>query len=645
MKAGSNLELVSQISSIIQNSDDNRWSKLEERTVAEAQGSVSMIFKPSIAIYSDISNNSSKVNVFIYEPIYISVELYNPLEISLPLTQITLLWSFETENGEIFSNESLFSNCESPSTKEILNIIETQSINHFLLQPGCKQDLVLYLKPKIIGSLKVIGLCYNLFSSGDFNQSVDETCKPNLNLSVCGKKLFEIKGPKLKHVKEKPGAILYGNDYRLTMNVLEKAPFMEISFSKLSPEMLSGEIQSVELTLKNTGNAPLSNVYVGFSNPKLISFSNQKSNNINTGKLKNKFDTCIHKISLTTLQIGECYNTVFWVRAPHETGNHKLDLIFYYENSEGFKSNAKYRVNRQSWHLTVLDSIKINTVARTSLICKGQSPTLNLILKIKNMNQVHDPFINEIELINVAFQSKNWYLANASISPTKMTKIQPQETAHFLLKLKRNSLRQLEKNISKDELYSNVSLIKEDNMEPITNMPYIDFIEKRNISYSTAENTIEQQQQHSKKEFEDNPISIIMNMNSVLILRWRAKVMERGVVVREAIGQQHVDMKDISKCYNESMDNNQEPIGYGTRLKIFGPEANVDSRNCSIKSDKFSEGECQKNVLWYSLEHVAYVKHNFRRKRFCSLPVMMIMQNNSPSRVDVKISTIGTSRY
>ncbi|XP_043471497.1 trafficking protein particle complex subunit 8 [Leptopilina heterotoma] len=587
LKAGNNLELVSQILSI--DSDSTNWSKLEERAVAEAQGSVPMIFKPSISIYSSKSNNSSKLNVFIDEPIYISVQLYNPLEIPLPLTKITLLWSFEAGEN-VFTNESL-------NSGEYLDIIEAQSIDNYVLQSGSKQDLVLYLKPKMIGSLKVIGVSYNL--SADL-----ETPSPN----VCGKRLFEIKGPKLKHVKEKPDVVLYGNDYRLWMNVVEKAPFLDISFSTMSPEMLSGEIQNVELTLKNTGNAALSNVHIGFSDPKLVSFSKSRIN----GK------SCVHKIPPTTLNIGECYTTTFWVRAP-TTENHKLDLLFYYENSE-FKS-SKYRVSRHSLHLTVLDSIQISAIARTSSTVVSKGPTLNLILKIKNMNQVHDPFINEIELVNAAFQSKNWSLVNC---PTKVTKIHPQQTIHFLLKLRRHSVKDLE---AKNELYSNVSLIKDDNMDPVTNVPYIDFIERRNISANvTSDNALDL----AKKESEDYSI------NSVLILRWKAKVMERSVVVREAVGQQHVDIKVISKYYNEPIDT-PEPIEYGSRLKIFGP----DARTCLIKTNKHSE--CQKNVLWYSLKHVSCTKHNFKRKRFCPLPVIMTMQNNSPSKVDVKINTIGTS--
>ena len=622
-----------------------------------------MIFKPSISVYSGLSNNSSKPYAVLDELIYFSIELCNPLQIPLPLFQISLLWSLENESIT-FSNEFSVTKTKSSLSENSSEIVETQTIDNFLLQPSSKQDLVLFLKPKVVGNLKVLGLSYKLSTSPDFNPpSSDQSLNPNTNLFVHGKRPFEIKGPKLKNVKEKPGAVLYGNDCRLDINVLQKAPFMEISYTKLSPEMLCGEIQRVEITLKNTGNAPLTNVHVGSPSPELITFSDGKSDT-SSGKSKTKFDILVNKISLTELNIGEDYKTTFWVRAPHEKGNHRLDLLFYYENSEA-KTNPKYRVSRNSWHLTVLDSIQISAVARRSASSNEENPTLNLTMRVKNMNQVHDPFINEIELMDVAFQSENWGLMNSAIFPANITKIQPQETAHLLVKLKRSSKLNLDranKNLkdtlenykeissesnsntnleinSRKELYS-VSLIKEDDKDPVTNSPYIDFIEKRNISLESLENLNEHQM---KKQSAENPILVTMNLDSTLILRWRAKVMERGVIVREAVGQHHLDMRVLNKSYNQPVEVKQEPIEYGARLKIFGPDANVDTRT-PVETDRYSEVDCQKNIIWYSLDHVRHMNHNFERNRICAISVLMLMQNNSQSRVDVKVNTIGTSR-
>ena len=37
-----------------------RWTKLEEQLVAEAQGSLPMIFKPALQLYTNFTNNSTR---------------------------------------------------------------------------------------------------------------------------------------------------------------------------------------------------------------------------------------------------------------------------------------------------------------------------------------------------------------------------------------------------------------------------------------------------------------------------------------------------------------------------------------------------------------------------------------------------------
>lgn len=45
---------------------------------------------------------------------------------------------------------------------------------------------------------------------------------------------------------------------------------LQILFTKLSPEMLCGEVQKVEVTLKNVGNASLTNAYIASTDAKLF---------------------------------------------------------------------------------------------------------------------------------------------------------------------------------------------------------------------------------------------------------------------------------------------------------------------------------------------------------------------------------------
>ncbi|OXU20674.1 hypothetical protein TSAR_003364 [Trichomalopsis sarcophagae] len=619
IKPGNNIELVSQILSFSQDADDVRWSKLEEILLSKAQGTPPMIFKPTVTIYTNSSNNTSRPNAVVNEPIYLCITLSNPLLIPLPLSNLKLLWSFDDE-GCIFSNESS-EECEE-------SLIETLKIDSVMLQPASKQSIVLSLKPKKIGHLKVLGLSYDLSNPAPATEQINSS-PTNF---VSGKRLFQIQGPKLKNIKEKPGISLYGTDLRLDINIVDKGPFMQITFTPLTQEMLCGELQCMEVTLKNIGNAPLKNIHLGSTNPKLFAFTNQEQD-FKKGQTK-KTDELVSKLILPpdkddTLQVSDSFKMTLWVCAPHKKGNHRLDLLFYYENSE-LKSTPKHRLSRHSWHLTVLDSIQSSAIARRSATSKDNFSLLNLIVHIKNSNQVHDPFMNEIELIDMAFHSDSWILMKSADYAN--VKVQPQEMIHFLLKLSRK--------IGADSKFSDVPLFK-DNSESLDNIPYMKFIKKRHIIPLDANDT--QSDNQSRTQIENDPIASTMKLDSTVILRWKAKVTEGGVIIRNAIGQHYIDLHYLNKPYNHPTEKQVEPIEYSGRLRIFGPDINIPDSRTLAKKEQYSELECQKNLVWFYLKHLKQVTHDFSRNRICVVPVIINMQNNSQTNIYVKIDSIGTS--
>ncbi|XP_011502697.1 PREDICTED: trafficking protein particle complex subunit 8 [Ceratosolen solmsi marchali] len=622
IKPGNNIELVSQILSFSQDADDVRWSKLEEILLSKAQGTPPMIFKPTVTIYTHTSNNANKPNAVVKEPIYLCITLSNPLLIPLPLSNLKLLWSFNNE-GCIINNES--------SVEYEEEFVETLKIDSIILQPGSKQTVVLTLKPKKIGQLKILGLNYNL--SNPIQTSIDQTISSTISL-ISGKRLFKIQGPKLKNFKEKAGISLYGLDLRLDMNIVEKGPFMQITFTPLSPEMLCGELQRMEVTLTNIGNAPLKNIYLGSTNPKLFALVDQEQD-FKKGQIK-KMDELIIKISLPpnkndTLLVGDSLKMTLWICAPHIKGNHRLDLLFYYENFDS-KSVLKHRLSRHSWYLTVLDSIQSSAIVRRSAIINGNFSMLNLIMQVKNSNQVHDPFMNEIELTDIAIQSDAWMLINSADIYGDI-KIQPQEIRHFLLKLVRKADGNL--NLSNINLSKNIS-------EVSANIPYLSFIKKRHIMPLDA-NDVQNENQQMRIQMKDKPILSSMKLDSIVIIRWKAKVTEGGVVIRNTIGQHYIDLHYLDKSYNYPIEKQLQPIEYNGRLKIFGPDINISDAQTSMKNDQYSDLECQQNLVWFYLKYSKNVTHDFTGNRICIVPVMVNIQNNSESYVNVKVDTVGTS--
>ncbi|KAG7202767.1 hypothetical protein KM043_009936 [Ampulex compressa] len=629
-----NIIPASHVSFENEETDDVRWSKMEEMLLTEVHGCPPMIFKPSVALYSRTSNNSTKPNAVLGEPVHFSIQLHNPLQIPLPLSDVTLLWSFTSAN-ETITNESKPLSCESKPHRHV-KIVQAQVLDTITLQSASKQSIVLFLVPKQVGELKVLGISYKM--SNPTHAGIDPPVV-NPAVIIAGKRLFEIRGVKLKNVKEKTGAKLYSTDHRLEINVVQKAPFMQVFFSKLSPEMLCGEIQRVEVTLKNTGNAPLKNIHLASTDAKLISLEND-SKFLSEGNTSKKSNRSISKILMpssndATLDVGETHKMSLWVRAPHEKGTHRLDLLFYYENVDA-GCVLKHRLCRHTWHLTVLDSIHIKATASKSAVFKDISPTLNLMISVKNANQVHDPFMNEVTLTKVSFQSDTWSIFDSSTLPAdkRFIKIQPQEMFHLMLKVR--------KKLDDGSLFSDVSLTAEDKMS-IMDSPYINFLQRRHIVSLDVNDSPSDVQQQLQQNSERTLSSMTMTLNSTLILRWRAKVMEGGTITREAVGQHHLDIEYLNNVYKHPKEMQIETNEYGGRLKIFGPDRNIPDLFAVTAKDQALEAEFLKNVISFSLCHARQVGHDFSQNRLCFVPVTMHVQNHVQSEIDVKINTIGTS--
>ncbi|XP_011860429.1 PREDICTED: trafficking protein particle complex subunit 8 [Vollenhovia emeryi] len=611
--------------------DDARWSRMEELLITEAQGSPLMIFKPTVALYSRTSNNAVKPNAVLDEPVHYSIELHNPLHVPLPLSDVTLLWSF-TCNNETVTNETETIDRSSPVESDVTDAI--------LLQPACKQNIVLSLTPRRVGELKVLGISYKLSNPV---QTMNDQPVANSTVIVAGKRLFEITPPRLKSVKEKPGVNVYGKDYRLEMNVIEKAAFMQILFTKLSPEMLCGEVQKVEVTLKNIGNAPLTNIHIASTDAKLFTLGNTETIDTlgNDDLVAKKNSKSVTKVILPAskngvLNVGETHKMPLWVQAPHVKGIHRLDMLFYYESVES-NATSKHRLCRHTWQLTVLDSIRITAVAARSGLFRDDSPTLNLIMSVKNTNQVHDPSINEIILSQVSLQSTTWSAFHSSVLPPSV-KVQPQEVFHLMLKLKKSKT-------GGESTISDVSLTpNKGNKALLDSYPFINFVQRRYIQpLDVSESASDAQQFQPQQNAERNSASDIAALNSTLIVRWCANVTESGVITRTAVGQHHLELEHLNKTYKHPREPRAERSEYGARLKVFGPDRNVSNAVAVPLKDPLWEAEYLKSLISFSLSHQRRTTHDFQRSRLCVVPVTMYLQNHSQARTDVKISTIGTS--
>lgn len=86
------------------------WTKLEEMLLQSTSKNPMMMFKPFRSLYSgDFPTNEHPLCVF-GEPIHIAFVLENPIKPSITFENVTLLWEFKKDTGELFSNRNFFRN-------------------------------------------------------------------------------------------------------------------------------------------------------------------------------------------------------------------------------------------------------------------------------------------------------------------------------------------------------------------------------------------------------------------------------------------------------------------------------------------------------------------------------------------------------
>lgn len=154
--------------------NDSKWMKLEEMLVQEAQGSLPLLFKPTVSLYTMQNISLVAVIAVINEPIQLSIKLCNPLQLTLQLRNVYLMWEFESTTQEKLSNE----NMDDADTA----CVKAHGIKSITLQPNSHQEIILNLTPMTVGKLILKGICYNIISSTNQTDAIQ----------IKGKKLFDM---------------------------------------------------------------------------------------------------------------------------------------------------------------------------------------------------------------------------------------------------------------------------------------------------------------------------------------------------------------------------------------------------------------------------------------------------------------------
>ncbi|CAG9759362.1 unnamed protein product [Ceutorhynchus assimilis] len=556
---------------------ESRWHKLEEMLLLEEPGNVPLIFKPMATLYSATAMNANTPLAIINEPIQVSVQLSNPLQTILQLKNLYLLWNYRNDDERV-SNLEINENSD--------KYIKTYVTKSIIIQGGSMQDLILNLTPLVTGDVTITGLCYTLMDS---NNNAD-------SISIKGKKEFNVSSNSslIKHIN---------------LKVVPYAPCLQMIFSDINLEFLSGELQRVSVDLQNTGSVPLKNIMIATSVPHLLSNCELKPNvkeyTVSDGDSIQIKDKLARKNHITTiplpdniLESGQTISFHIWIKAPSDKGPSIVDLLTYYENIDS-KSVPRYRLIRHSWNLSVQESISVEVSTQTSYN-SSVAENLALALKTTNLNRIHNTISTEITLLNIALVSNNWILTKDIVTP-KYINLNSQESAHILIKAKRK--------VHQDNQYSSIPLSSDKAELPHLPTALRVFARK---SHETLLNSFQNNFKYKTRD-------------GTLILEWKALVSD-GSERRIVHGQTCVPV---------------EIIRGEQQLDALISDTVIDLNSSLTEEDRSIENA--KKQVTYNLLYPPVVTHNFKNRSTCVVPVTLVLHSIIENDIIIMINTIDPS--
>ncbi|XP_069359904.1 trafficking protein particle complex subunit 8 [Maniola hyperantus] len=577
--------------------DDPYWHKLEEALLQVAQGSVPMIFKPSIDLYTQKTDSNPIVPQG--EPIQISLTLYNPLKISLLLKEIELLWQFtpnveetETTIDEVLNNEPVF------ATGQVIesNVIHGQKIKSFLLEGDCKRTLNFTVIPLKIGQLIIQGLAYKMINVGEGKQNEN-------GVSVLGK------------------LNLGGNNFSdklLQIKVIPQAPCLQMTVSETGADVISGEILHVDVEFRNVGPVPMRNLYLAVSHPDCMSvvsgddtvddfkvlyddkyrpppdFSDERA-----ARAESRARAAWRRVSLVAARgsVAGAARATLLLR-PHASAP-RLYLLAYYETGQAARP---HRLLRHVFRFNPTETVEILATPRRGLGQSGNGvlENMHLSVEIKNICNEKDDNVT-LEVLEASLLSRQWKFTQLTTAIDSDNTLISRERAHLILKSGRILGDLPEGQIE----YSCLKIAKNhpESKDDINKPPYSKFITDDTPSLFDMVDTSENKEERGGL------------IRSMFVLRWKAHIMKTG---RAAIGQHCLWLH----CFGKTLSRERErlPLDASNALQLDNIGTRMDLHETKGKSEK-------NNVVVFRLEHSNHINHDFKVNKLCMIPVVINIVN------------------
>ncbi|KAI9276284.1 ER-golgi trafficking TRAPP I complex 85 kDa subunit-domain-containing protein [Sporodiniella umbellata] len=397
------------------------WNVMESELLEESitNGYISSS-KRAMAVQQQ---DDERVVCAVEESATINIELYNPLQISISLSDLMLGCQYKNSSEPQKSDESIEETMPEGKQLDDSDLYEfehfkLQKMKAIVLEPLEKKTVSLSIIPGYEGSILITGLHYTL------NELV-HTFKPFLK-----------KGKRLNKTKEEQMSVVYAVDRSLDILVTSPMPLLDITFHHLPETLMSGEVVQTVLEINNKGNKGLTALRLKTSHPSFICVGSPEDMDKNIYSAEGsdatdivRTDNCLFDSSVISIPLpenggqgvvkpGETTLVPLWIRCDR-IGKHTFKLLFSYQSD---KDNAMiaHRTLRYSVQVQVITSLKINAFTRPSTTAINE---YILGIEIENLQTV-----GQFNLVQLAASSPVWTISPLSVNLQDAEDIQSKTT-------------------------------------------------------------------------------------------------------------------------------------------------------------------------------------------------------------------------
>ncbi|XP_037938584.1 trafficking protein particle complex subunit 8 [Teleopsis dalmanni] len=402
-EAANNIDIKSDLS------DESIWHKLEEMAFNTAFLNKPLVFKPTRYLFTKDCPTTEPPLAVQGEPIELAVTLTNAVKCSISMTEIDLLWKLKLDNDEQLSNECLYESPNESSNKTAVTAaLKTSCSQSLTLEERAEKTLFFKLTPKLHGQLNIIGIVCQVANTSESN------------VKLMGSLQFETQ--RIKAIGKQTNQTLY--DSKLSIKILPPQPSLHVSFLSLPKDIIVGEVLPVQISLRNLGITPITDVFVGCDNPRWLTLMD-KNEDIPLSILRSVRDLSNEKLVKdkeirrqhvfrmlkptdgVALKAQESTIIPMRIQAPFEKGEFTLRLLFYYGLSTSTTGGMKYRIVRHTWKFNVHECLRTDIAC---VVANNVSGELGLNVNVKNENEMHHPVMAEVYIDSLALYCENFML-------------------------------------------------------------------------------------------------------------------------------------------------------------------------------------------------------------------------------------------